>query len=97
MIVRRKVKIKNSQGLHARPASLFVRIANKYESTVTVKKGSEVASGKSIMGLMTLAASEGSVLEIEISGPDAQQAMDELIGFLNQDTETEPPKKKSKS
>ena len=85
MLIKRKIKIKNSQGLHARPASIFVRIANKYESDVTVRKGSESVNGKSIMGLLVLAANEGSTIEIETSGSDAQQAMQELEQFLLND------------
>ena len=85
MLLKRKLKILNPQGLHARPASLFVKIANKFESDVTVKKGSEAVNGKSIMGLMTLAANQGSELELEISGEDAEQAMKELTEFLLND------------
>ena len=88
MFIKRKIKIRNSQGLHARPASLFVKIANKFEADVTVKKGSESVNGKSIMGLMTLAANEGSTLEIEVSGPDAIEAMRALEEFLLNDKET---------
>ena len=87
MIVKRRLHIKNPQGLHARPASTFVKIANKFESEVTVKKGGEIVNGKSIMGLMTLAASQGSVLEVEVSGPDAEKAMQELERFLMTDLE----------
>ena len=92
MIIKRRIKIKNPQGLHARPASVFVKIANKYEAEVTVKKGGESVNGKSIMGLMTLAANQGSTLEIETSGPDADKAMEELEGFLTNDTDEEKPK-----
>lgn len=88
MLVKKKIQIKNSQGLHARPASLFVKIANKYESEVVVKKGSETVNGKSIMGLMTLAANQGSFIEIEVSGDDAEKAMHELENFLIQDTDS---------
>ena len=87
MFVKKRIKIKNSQGLHARPASAFVKIANKFEADVVVKKGSESVNGKSIMGLMTLAASQGATLDIEISGPDAEQAMAELEQFLVEDKE----------
>ena len=87
MFIKKKIKIRNSQGLHARPASAFVKIANKFESDVVVKKGPESVNGKSIMGLMTLAANQGSMLEIEISGPDAEEAMNELEQFLIQDKE----------
>ncbi len=81
-MIKKKIKIKNPQGLHARPASIFVRIANKFESEVTLKKGAEKVNGKSIMGLLTLAASEGDVVDIEISGPDSEQAMNELESFF---------------
>lgn len=87
LFMKKKVQIKNSQGLHARPASLFVRIANRFESDVKVRKGRDVVDGKSIMGLMTLAANEGVVLEIEVSGPDAIEAMNALSAFLTQETE----------
>ena len=87
MFLKKKIKITNSQGLHARPASAFVKIANKFESDIVVKKGSESVNGKSIMGLMTLAANQGSMLEIEISGDDAEQAMQELEKFLTEDKE----------
>ena len=87
MFMKKKIKIKNSQGLHARPASIFVRIANKFESEVTVKKGAESVNGKSIMGLLVLAASQGSVIELEVSGPDAEQALNELGYFLMHDPE----------
>ena len=82
MLLKKKIKIMNPQGLHARPASIFVRIANKYESDVTVKKGSEKVNGKSIMGLLMLAASQGSTVELEVSGDDAEAAMTELEQFL---------------
>ena len=91
MLIKRKIKIKNPQGLNARPASTFVRIANKYESDITVIKGSEKVNGKSIMGLLMLAASEGSVIEMEVSGPDAEAAIQELESFLLTDKEEEHP------
>ncbi|MBC8473595.1 MAG: HPr family phosphocarrier protein [Candidatus Omnitrophica bacterium] len=76
--MEKKLIIKNKQGLHARPAALFVQIANKYESDVTVRKGNEEVNGKSIMGLMTLAAEKGSNIILKITGPDAKEAMQEL-------------------
>jgi phosphocarrier protein HPr len=90
MIIKRRIRVTNPQGLHARPASLFVKIANKYEAEVTVKKGGESVNGKSIMGLMTLAANEGCDLDIEVSGPDADKAMEELAMFLTSDREEKP-------
>lgn len=85
MFLKRQIEIKNSQGLHARPASLFVKIANKFESDILVRKGDECVDGKSIMGLMTLAANQGSVLDIEVSGPDAEAALQEIEKFLTND------------
>ncbi len=96
MILKRLIKIKNSQGLHARPASLFVKIAIKYNSEVTVRKGADAVNGKSIMGLMTLAANQGSTIEIEVNGEDAQSAMAELEEFLKADREEEKKKGSSK-
>ncbi len=81
-------------GLHARPASIFVRIANKFESEVVVKKDDEAVNGKSIMGLLTLAANQGSVIEIEVSGPDAEEAMKELEEFLISDEEPKQERQK---
>ncbi len=78
MLIEKKVIVNNSQGLHARPAALFVQIANKYESEVIVKKGNDEVNGKSIMGLMTLAAEKGSAIRLKINGPDAKEAMEEL-------------------
>jgi phosphocarrier protein len=87
MILRRTIKIANPQGLHARPASTFVKLASRFESEVTVKKGPDAVNGKSIMGLMTLAANQGSELVIEVSGPDAERALEELAAFLSSDKE----------
>ena len=92
MTLKKRIKIRNPQGLHARPASTFVKIANRFESDVTVRKGSEAVNGKSIMGLMTLAANQGSTLELEISGVDAGQAMAQLEQFLILDSEEEGQK-----
>jgi phosphocarrier protein HPr len=68
----------NRLGLHARPAALFVKIASRYRSDVWVKKESEEVNGKSIMGLMMLAAGQGSRLQIRCEGPDADRALDEI-------------------
>lgn len=87
MIIKKSMQIKNAQGLHARPASIFVQIANRFESDITVRKDGEEVNGKSIMGLMMLAASAGSTIEIEISGNDAGDAMKALEDFLEKDKE----------
>jgi len=83
MTVTRKVKIKNKYGLHARPAAIFVQIANKYESNITVGKGNQKVNGKSIMGIMMLAAGKGAVISLTAEGDDAEQAVNELEGLLS--------------
>ena len=83
MLVEKKLVIKNKQGLHARPAALFVQVANNYESEILVKKGRDEVNGKSIMGLMTLAAEKGSMIRIKIDGPDAKEAMQELERIIS--------------
>jgi phosphocarrier protein len=82
MFIKKKVIIRNPSGLHARPASIFVQIANKFESDITVKKDEETVNGKSIMGLLVLGANQGSEVELEISGEDAEQMMNALEAFL---------------
>ena len=74
----RDLKIRNQYGIHARPAALFVKTASRYDSDVTVEKGNNKVSGKSIMGLMTLEASCGSTLRVTAEGPDAEEVLDEL-------------------
>jgi phosphocarrier protein HPr len=70
--------IKNRLGLHARPAALFVQTTNKYKSNVKVRKGEQEVDGKSIMGLMMLAAEEGSTLVIIAVGPDENEVLANL-------------------
>lgn len=82
MLIEKKIVIKNEQGLHARPAAIFVQIANKYESDISVRKGKQEVNGKSIMGLLTLAAEKGSAVHLKINGPDAKEAMQELEEML---------------
>ena len=73
-----KIIIKNNSGLHARPCSAFVKTANSFESRINVKKGDNSVDGKSIIGLMTLAAAFGDRITIEASGPDAKKAVTAL-------------------
>lgn len=78
MTLARQFQICNAMGMHARPAALFVKTASRFESDITVEKDDVSVSGKSIMGLMTLEASCGTILKITATGPDAQEALDEL-------------------
>lgn len=70
--------IQNRNGLHARPAALFVKTSSRFHSEIWVEKDGEKVNGKSIMGLMMLAAGKGSVLRITAEGEDAQTVMQEL-------------------
>ena len=85
MPVEKDLVIKNEQGLHARPAALFVQIANKYESSVTIIKDGQEVNGKSIMGIMTLAAQKGSIIRLKIDGSDAEEAMKDLERVLSEE------------
>ena len=76
--VKKSLVVKNKLGLHARPAALFVQIANKYDAEISVSKGSQLVNGKSIMGIMMLAASKGSKIQITAVGSDAREAVEEL-------------------
>lgn len=77
--VKRVLTVQNKMGIHARPAAMIVRATNKYSDTeVWVAKDGETINGKSIMGLMMLAAGTGSELEFTADGPSAQAVLDEL-------------------
>src|SRR5207249_9005526 len=81
--IEKEVRIVTRVGLRARPAAMFVRIASRYRSEIWVAKEGEEVNGKSIMGLMMLAAGQGSRLRIRCEGPDAQKAMEELEELIN--------------
>jgi phosphocarrier protein len=70
--------VTNKLGIHARPAALFVKIASKFDSHINVEKDGEIINGKSIMGLMMLAAAQGSELTITAEGRDADAALTAL-------------------
>ena len=77
-LVTKKLTVKNAQGLHARPAALFVQVANKFNSRISVKRGDEKVNGKSIMGILMLGAEKDSEIIIEAEGDDAQMAISDL-------------------
>jgi phosphocarrier protein len=82
--LEKEITIINRLGLHARPAAMFVRIASRYRSEVWVEKEGEQINGKSIMGLMMLAAGQGSKLTIRCEGADADKVMEELEQLIQQ-------------
>ena len=73
-----EVEVKNPEGLHMRPAMLFVDLANTFESDVTVTNGDVSVDAKSIMQMTMLAATHGTRLNIRAEGPDAQKAVESL-------------------
>ncbi|MCA9198968.1 MAG: HPr family phosphocarrier protein [Planctomycetales bacterium] len=77
------VSIKNRQGLHARPADRFVRLALSFDASVTIVKDNQQVDGKSILNLLTLGAEQGTQLEIRTSGTDAEQALAALTALVN--------------
>lgn len=87
IVIEKTVVIKNKQGLHARPAALFVQIANKFDSDIVVSKGKTKVNGKSIMGIMMLEAGKGAKVTITTKGEDAHQAIAELENLLSSDIE----------
>ena len=82
--VQRTVSLLHAQGLHARPAALFVQVAKRFHSRITVKKGRKIVDGKSIMGLLTLAARQGARISIIADGPDAPEALERLCRILTE-------------
>lgn len=77
-----EVVIENRNGLHARPAAMFVKISSRYRSEVWVEKDGERVNGKSIMGLMMLAAGKGSRLMVTAEGSDADKAVAEIKSLV---------------
>ena len=73
-----KLTIPNEDGMHARPAAKFVKLANRFACDVWVEKDEEEINGKSIMGLMMLAACQGSIIKVTAEGEDAELALEKL-------------------
>ncbi len=74
----RLVTVRNEAGIHARPADLLVRLADKFESDIQILKNGETYDGKSILSIMTLAAGQNTQLVLQANGPDAENALDAL-------------------
>ena len=80
--ITREFKLLNKYGMHVRPAGLFAKPARKFDAEVEVEKDGNVVSGKSIMALMTLEAVNGTILKVSASGPQANEALDELEALV---------------
>jgi phosphocarrier protein HPr len=82
-LLRRSVTITNPQGLHMRPLQAFVETAGRFQSEVFVTRdGGERVNGKSLLNLLTMAAEEGTVIHLEVSGADCHDALTSLVEIL---------------
>jgi len=80
--IEEEVVVNNKHGLHARPAAIFVQIANKFNSSVMLKKDNEIVDGKSIIAILSLGINTGTKIALIVEGEDAQDAFFELKNFL---------------
>ena len=87
--IKKTLIVKNKSGLHARPAALFVQIANKFDSRITVRRedDNEEVNGKSIMGILMLGAEKGSSIIIEADGDDAEVSLAALEKIISSEEE----------
>src|SRR5438105_8900901 len=80
--VTRELVVRNKLGIHARPAAMFVKVANRFQCNIFVEKDGEKVNGKSIMGLMMLAAGPGSRITVHVEGDDGMAALTELEALM---------------
>jgi len=82
-VVTRDVEIKNKLGLHARAAAKLVHIAARFKSDIKIRKGDEEVDGKSILGILLLAAGRGSVITLKADGEDERDALDAIEKLID--------------
>jgi len=82
-MIKHSIRIQNKLGLHARAAVKFVNLASRFQSLVRIIKDDNDIDGKSILGILTLAATKGSEIVLKISGPDEKDAEKELVELIN--------------
>ena len=82
-MINKDIEIINKLGLHARAAAKLVALASKFTSEVHLRKNNQEVNAKSIMGVMMLAASQGTQLELQVSGEDEQEALNAIIELIN--------------
>ncbi|MEX0646954.1 MAG: HPr family phosphocarrier protein [Balneolaceae bacterium] len=86
-MITQKVKVKNESGLHARPSSVLVKVASRFESDFFIRMYGYKVNGKSILGVMTLAAECGAEMELIVDGPDEEDAMKEIAELFEKEFE----------
>jgi phosphocarrier protein HPr len=82
-MIKKEIEIVNKLGLHARASNRFTQVASRFQCEVWVTRKDRRVNGKSIMGLMMLAAAQGCMIELETDGVDENQAMQELVELIN--------------
>lgn len=82
-MIKEQITIVNDAGLHARPAAALVKLASKFESDFYIHLYGYKVNGKSILGVMTLAAEKGAELELELNGPDEEEALEAISELIN--------------
>jgi phosphocarrier protein HPr len=82
-MLEKKIEIKNKLGLHARAAAKFVHLANRFSSSVKIVKDGTEIDGKSILGILTLAATQGTRITLKVSGGDETIALQALVDLIN--------------
>jgi phosphocarrier protein len=82
-MLKKKITIKNKLGIHARAAVKFVNVANRFRSSVKIEKDGNEIDGKSILGILTLAAVQGTEIVLKVSGKDEDRALSALLELIN--------------
>ena len=85
--IEKELVINNSQGLHARPAAIFVQIANTFDSSIKIEKEGEIVDGKSIIAILSLGVSKGTKVKLIAEGADSERAFMDLKSFLEGDND----------
>lgn len=85
--IETQVVVNKIHGLHARPATIFVQLANKFNSVVKVEKSGEVVDGKSIIAILSLGINKGAKVKLIVEGEDAKEAMGDLSNFLENEND----------
>lgn len=83
MAISRDIEIINKLGMHARAAAKFVKVASEFSSNVEIERNGQRVNGKSIMGVMMLAANKGSMITLHMDGDDEQRGMDKIVDLIN--------------
>jgi phosphocarrier protein HPr len=82
-VIAREIEIKNKLGLHARAAAKLVHTAARFKSSIKIRKGDEEVDGKSILGILLLAAGKGSIITVRVEGEDEAEALDAIEKLID--------------